>query len=332
MSVHYDSCCFFLLEKVHVIYEPDVFYSTLLKRARAAQKRITIASLYLGTGKLEKDLVASLEYALESNQFARPRVRVLLDAARGSRGVTNSRTMLLPLVKSYGDHCSVHLYHTPALRGIMKRIMPERWNELIGLQHMKVYLFDDSLLISGANLSHDYFTNRQDRYILFDDCKNLADFVDSLIETVSHFSFQMDAGNNLHLDPDCNHHPYEEAGEQFAAEAKKKVYKLFEDQLNYNRNKYQWPNSNNHDTWVFPLVQMGQLGIYMDNILTRRILESVPHNAELSLATGYFNLTQDYMDSILHSSQPKVNILLAHPSVTYKRKKQSQIIHNHIIY
>ena len=32
---------------------------------------------------------------------------------------------------------------------------------IIGLQHCKIYIFDDSVIISGANLSHDYFTNRQ---------------------------------------------------------------------------------------------------------------------------------------------------------------------------
>ncbi|KAI9577380.1 hypothetical protein GQX74_013623 [Glossina fuscipes] len=51
---------------------------------------------------------------------------------------------------------------------ISKRWIPPRWNELLGLQHMKIYLFDDAVLISGANLSNDYFTNRQDRYILIE--------------------------------------------------------------------------------------------------------------------------------------------------------------------
>jgi hypothetical protein len=51
-------------------------------------------------------------------------------------------------------HCNcglpqVSLYHTPALRGILRSLMPQRYNEVIGLQHMKVYLFDNSLLISG---------------------------------------------------------------------------------------------------------------------------------------------------------------------------------------
>ena len=38
-------------------------------------------------------------------------------------------------------------------------------NETVGLQHMKLYLYDDTVLISGANLSEDYFVNRQDRFV-----------------------------------------------------------------------------------------------------------------------------------------------------------------------
>ena len=45
-------------------------------------------------------------------------------------------------------------------------MIPDKYNELIGLQHCKLFVFDDSVIISGANLSTDYFTNRQDRYIL----------------------------------------------------------------------------------------------------------------------------------------------------------------------
>ena len=68
-------------------------------------------------------------------------------------------------------------------------------------------------------------------------------------------------------------------------------------------------------TWIFHFVQMGQLSIYMDNFLTGQILQKVPRNAELCLATGYFNLTQDYMDSLLEASQPNIHILMAHPLV-----------------
>lgn len=77
-------------------------------------------------------------------------VQILLDYMRGSRGKQNSRKMLEPLLKGeYGDRCKVFLYHTPKLRGIMKAAIPDRFNELIGLQHMKLYIIDDDLIISG---------------------------------------------------------------------------------------------------------------------------------------------------------------------------------------
>lgn len=226
--------------------------------------------------------------------------------------------MLLPLVQSYSQQCSIHFYHTPALRGLLKKILPERWNEIVGLQHMKIYIFDDSLLISGANLSHDYFTNRQDRYLIIEDCKELVDFFDQLVETVCQFSFQMNENNKLNLNSNFPHHPYESNRLEFTAEAKRRIEGLFEKQLKRTTTSpFQWPNPGSHDTWIFPFVQMGQLSIYMDNLLTRQILEKVPQNAELCLATGYFNLTQDYMDSLLEASQPNIHILMAHPLVSF---------------
>ena len=54
---------------------------------------------------------------------------------------------------NFQESCSVSLYHTPSLRGLWKRLMPQRYNETIGLQHCKIYVFDDTFIISGANLS-----------------------------------------------------------------------------------------------------------------------------------------------------------------------------------
>jgi len=297
--------------KVRIISEPGTFYATLLKKAGEARHRITLASLYLGTGNLETELVRSLEKFLIRNSDSDCRVRILLDATRGSRGVNNSRTMLLPLVQSQDDRCSVHFYHTPALRGFLKSVLPERWNEIIGLQHMKIYIFDDTLLISGANLNHDYFTNRQDRYLVVEDCPKLADFYDKLVETVSQFSFQLNGRNQLQLDRNCQHHPYEKSSLEFTKDAKNKVEALLDDQ--HQKNPLT-PLQDSKDTWIFPFIQMGQLGICKDSIYTQKIFQTVPPNAELSLASGYFNLTHDYMNSILNMSQPNVHILMAHPT------------------
>jgi CDP-diacylglycerol--glycerol-3-phosphate 3-phosphatidyltransferase len=43
----------------------------------------------------------------------------------------------------------VSLFHTPKLRGLLRYLLPPRYNELVGLQHMKLYLFDNDVIISG---------------------------------------------------------------------------------------------------------------------------------------------------------------------------------------
>nr|CAD7266828.1 unnamed protein product [Timema shepardi] len=217
-----------LQKYVSVISEPSVFYETLLKQCLSSKQRITLVSLYLGTGALEEKLLANALVVLSSTAqdgeievrisctdiysspvtslvltdssqltsdsqhlgiYSSPvtslvltdssqltsdsqhlgiysgpvssihqnlkesngavRVKILLDYTRGSRGSRNSRTMLLPLLDKYQKSCQVCLYHTPALREPLRSLLPQRYNELVGLQHMKLYLFDDSIIISG---------------------------------------------------------------------------------------------------------------------------------------------------------------------------------------
>lgn len=78
---------------------------------------------------------------------------------------------------------SVHLYQTPKLRGALKRL-PPRWNEIVGVSHVKAIVADDDVVMTGANLSETYFTLRQDRCMRFRRTPGLADevagFVDAL--------------------------------------------------------------------------------------------------------------------------------------------------------
>lgn len=66
--------------------------------------------------------------------------------------------------------------------------MPKRINEGWGLQHMKLYGVDDEIILSGANLSNDYFTNRQDRYHLFSS-KDVTEYFANIQDAVSSLSF-----------------------------------------------------------------------------------------------------------------------------------------------
>ena len=66
------------------------------------------------------------------------------------------------------------------------------------------------MLISGANLSQDYFTNRQDRYLIIEDCPPLATFCEELVRKISEFSLNLQSDGSFRVHPDWKGgHPYE---------------------------------------------------------------------------------------------------------------------------
>lgn len=203
---------------IKILTHPEQFYNFLLQCCQQAQYRVTLASLYLGVGNLEEKLIHTLanNHSFKENKLT---INILLDYTRGSRSKINSRTMLLPLLQANDEICQVSLYHTPVLRGLLKKYVQSPFNELLGLQHMKVYVFDDVLIISGANLSNDYFTNRQDRYFVIKDEK-LSSFYCGLIDRVQKFSLKMDKHNNLSLNKEWKTLPYEGNKNEYILKAK----------------------------------------------------------------------------------------------------------------
>lgn len=43
-------------------------------------------------------------------------------------------------------------------------------SELFGVHHIKAQIFDDTVILTGANLSETYFTNRKDWYFVIEEC------------------------------------------------------------------------------------------------------------------------------------------------------------------
>lgn len=318
--------------QVNVLSSPAEFYDTLKEHIMTAKKRIVLASLYLGTGPLEQELVDCIEETLQRSQdettISDLRVAVLLDCTRGSRGKKNSRTMLIPLLKKFPNQVRISLYHTPDLRGILKLLVPERFNETIGLQHIKIYLFDNNVIISGANLSDSYFTNRQDRYVLLRDCRELADFFEELVNAVSDISLQLEQDDTAEVKLGMVH-PFTGSRRDFCAAANKRIMSV----VHEARRKQQLANQlmglaespsgeesaldrnvRQADTWIYPLIQMKPFQIEIDEQVTEVLMTEADEDSRIYLTSGYFNLTQAYMDLILGTSAD-YQILLASPEV-----------------
>lgn len=64
------------------------------------------------------------------------------------------------------------------------------------------------------------------------------------------------------------------------------------------------------------MVQMGQLGIEQDAQITDRLLSEARAGSKLAIATGYFNLTTQYMNTLIQKTQAHCDILMAHPMVS----------------
>lgn len=94
--------------------------------------------------------VDTIIMALERNSSLH--VSILIDALRGTRETPNecAASLLIPVVERFGDRVDVRMYHTPNFGGIKKRLVPPRFNEGWGLQHIKLYGMDDELILSGC--------------------------------------------------------------------------------------------------------------------------------------------------------------------------------------
>lgn len=153
-----------------------------------------MSALYLGTGKLEQYLVQKLNSKLKKEPGLK--VNVLFDYMRGTRVVkdgTSSLDLMVPLKREHFQRdLRVGFWHHPdtgVLKGKYLQTSPLR--EVFGVHHIKAHVFDNTVLITGANLSEDYFTDRQDRCMVIQDCEPLADWFDDLLSMLTDCSLNL---------------------------------------------------------------------------------------------------------------------------------------------
>lgn len=185
-------------DQIEILDGPKDFYESLKAKIQNAKRRIYLSTLYVG--KTEHELISTIRDALLHNG-PDLKISILTDALRGTREAPkpSCASLLASLVAEFPDRVEVRMYHTPNLTGLRKALLPKRINEGWGLQHIKLYGIDDEVILSGANLSNDYFTNRQDRYHVFRS-KRVSDYFGRLHFAVCSISFllQLSDGPSKH--------------------------------------------------------------------------------------------------------------------------------------
>ncbi|EAN34368.1 PLD-like domain protein [Theileria parva strain Muguga] len=170
------------------LYDPKSYYNQLCSMMRNAKEKIVISCLYIGTLPLEQDFVNCIFEAKENNPDLV--VELLLDKQRSMRRENTGKCILdliKPLLKQ--KNVSLRLYHSPLCDPLFNEILRPPYSEVLGTLHMKIYVADSVTVISGANCSTPYFTNRMDRYMVVDD-ELFSNLMRTIVKTVGTIAYK----------------------------------------------------------------------------------------------------------------------------------------------
>ncbi|KAI9446565.1 hypothetical protein H4582DRAFT_2166056 [Lactarius indigo] len=308
-------------ENIHILSTPAEFYTQLIDLIRGAERRIFISSLYIGSA--ETELIETIRDALHRKKSLR--VYLQLDYNRSTRpGPSSTVALLAPLLNDFSDRCHVSLFRSPKLKGVLSKLVPPRFNEGFGTWHAKIYGADDSVIISGANLNKSYFTDRQDRYLVFSSAPELSNYCFDFLKTSSSFSYGLLPSSTpsrtttspmLHWphSPMSPHHIEHQAG--LALSSLQRHYKAKSDNVQEQLQKED-------SVLLFPVIQAGQFGIREEEDCLRLLYDHLgaaddrnttsDFHPLLSLTSGYFGLSDSYKHLILSSGVP-TRIICASP-------------------
>lgn len=230
------------------------------------------------------------------------------------------------------------MYHTPNLTGLRKKYIPKRINEGWGLQHMKLYGVDDEVIMSGyglalkeillsglnmiyrANLSNDYFTNRQDRYHIFSS-KEITEYFFKLHNTASSLSFlvtpdlQLPAGYILEW-PSTNPAPSP------LAEPRKYIARSSSilNQLLKVQPSLPLDTSSKTNTTVYPISQLTPLlqpdassELPAIRTILRTLSSPAFRTSSWTFTAGYFNPDPSLTSLLLATASSKNTVITASP-------------------
>eukprot|EP01083_Nonionella_stella_P170597 580904_1 len=299
-------------DNIEILSTPHEFYESLVEHASNANDRILISTLYIGQGDKEQHLVKTIENTIQNNPNVA--VSMIMDCSRSTRNINTHKSSLHTLLPLFNDEYSgnvdIHLFRTPQLRSFWN-LFPDRAKEVAGVHHMKAFIFDDTLIISGANLNETYLNNRQDRYFVFKHCKPMTDHVYNMMNQLTRYcpNVEYDAAERtFNINMDINKKTYKVDGDGASMQ--------HEIAINVANEPLTWiefvakqlmpftkPNTSTNDeaeaaadTYVVMGTQMMDQ-IRTDSQITSCVL-SMP-NIDLQIGTAYFNMANAYHQIVM---------------------------------
>ncbi|KAI8453427.1 hypothetical protein BY996DRAFT_7157129 [Phakopsora pachyrhizi] len=200
---------------------------------------------------------------------------------------------------------------------------------------MKFYGIDDDVIMSGANLSHDYFVNRQDRYLLLSNQPELSKYFQDLFHTTCLISYQLSSAPNLPAFklswPSSNVHSSPTHSSSSLESFKSIAHELYRSLTVRWQEKSQIKmkavesdrciSRRGGLVSIFPVLQMGSFRINQEtSALIPKLIEFAKelsnlqdgYRTRLNWTSGYFSLLREYKQQLLESDLD-VQIITASP-------------------
>mmetsp|Transcript_17314 Transcript_17314/g.31199 ORF Transcript_17314/g.31199 Transcript_17314/m.31199 type:complete len:526 (-) Transcript_17314:554-2131(-) len=211
--------------QIEIKQSPVDLFLAIAKGVRISYSRCVLSTLYIGDGPLEQFITGLLFNKLEANKALK--LSILCDYNRGRRAnFVSAYSLMQPLKRNFPPNPNVRIgfYKSPLAPILLSG--SNALSEVFGVQHMKVAVFDDHVVMTGANLSENYFTDRQDRVVIFKNAPKLADFCEDLINSMIDCSMQITETGVMEFPQDMPHYT-----SPLSASGKKEFNKLQEDRI-----------------------------------------------------------------------------------------------------
>ncbi len=259
------------MKLLQTLSQPKQF-KEILDKLISSSNRVVLSSLYLGH-----------------------------DLNKGTVMVDGQRARRSPL-----KHNNTWYYNTNNYR----KLLPFHLGELGELYHCKVYIFDNSVVLSGANLSHDYYTNRQDRYYIVNN-HHFADTMDNmmaLMRETNLFNENIISVNKIN----------------------KKVVEDLERQQIFQLKKLKSALGNKvSGTQIIPILNWPRVGLAFNII---QFLQNYYHDSQFTISTAYFNPDSSLAAMIQNQAKVIVPSIQCHGFYGGKGlKKHVPMLYQHLV-
>ncbi len=273
---------------IHFIKQPEVFHQELINLILSSKERIYITALYLQDDECGREILNLIfEHAKNTPSL---NAYILVDFHRAQRG-------LMGKGKQVGNTLMYEeLFNKYKINNVHILGVPVKTKELFGVLHLKGFVFDNTVLYSGASINNIYLgyehKYRLDRYHRIDSIQLANAFVKLLQDNIIKDPAVCDL-TNTDLIPNV----------------KSITEKIAKFKHHLKKSSYVFKPEGEKDNAVYatPLIGLGNIRNLLNNVILK-LLKTVEQ--EITICTPYFNPPRQLSKAILSLLKRNIKVNL----------------------